>query len=463
MHKKKKIQDFDFSYTLMKILVDNNFRQYYRKVHVEGMENIPQDKRVILAPNHQNALMDALVILMTQKGQPVYLARADVFKNKRVAKILEWLNIVPIYRIRDGRDELGKNNEVFDLAVDVLRDKVTLCLMPEGAQSCKRMLLPLVKGMFRIAFSAQEGLEPEEVVIVPVGIEYEDYVQMGVDVSVRFGKSISIMDYMPQYREHQPIAMNRLRRDLSEGISALIQNIRSETYYDDFYGISLIAQDALCVKEKHRKRFFSLLDTRQKISATLDAEEKNHPDAIEKLCSNHADYRKKLSALGLKDFVFGRPQKALWSWTKGLLLLLTLPLFIAGWVANFIPSFFPRRIVKKLKSDQFRSSFHVVLRLISYPVYYLLVITALSIIFKSLLIVVVACVSSLLLSRFVLYYRLGFRDISHRIRTFLKKMKNPQEISSLRQQRKDIVDEVVRMVEERFPSVNLKGCHSAIF
>ena len=443
MSKKKKIQDFDFSYTLMKILVDNNFRQYYRKVHVEGLENIPQDKRVILAPNHQNALMDALVILMTQKGQPVYLARSDVFKNKHAAKILEWLNIAPIYRMRDGREELGKNNEIFDLAIDVLRDKVTLCLMPEGVQSCKRTLLPLVKGMFRIAFSAQEGLEPEEVVIVPVGIEYEDYVRTGDDVSVRFGKPISIMDYMPQYREHQAVAMNHLRRDLSEGMSALIQNIRSETFYDDFYGISLIAQDALCVKEKRRDRFFSLLDTRQKISAVLDAEEQNNPDAVQKLCSNYADYRKKLSSLKLKDFVFGHPQKTLWSWTKGLLLLLALPFFIAGWVANFIPSFVPRKIVSRLKSDQFRSSFHIVLRLISYPVYYILVITALSIIFKDFLIVAIASVASLLLSRFVLYYRIWFCDISQRIRAWMKKVKNPQEMASLKQQRKDIVAEVM--------------------
>ena len=323
MHKKKKIQDFDFSYALMKILVDHTFRQYYRNVYVEGLENIPRDKRVILAPNHQNALMDALLILMTQKGQPVYLARADVFKNKRVAKILEWLNMAPVYRMRDGREELEKNNEIFDFAIDVLRDKVTLCLMPEGVQSCKRTLLPLVKGVFRIAFSAQEGLEPEEVVIVPVGIEYEDYVRQGVDISIHFGKPISVLNYIPQYREHQAVAINHLRRDLSEGMSAMIQNIRSQQFYDDFYGISLIAQDALCVKEKRRKRAFSLLDTRQKISATLDAEEQNNPDAIQKLCSSHADYRKKLSLLGLKDFVFGRPQKALWSWTKGLFLLLT--------------------------------------------------------------------------------------------------------------------------------------------
>ena len=447
MHKKKKVQDFDFVYSFLKWLVKLFFRQYYRKIHIEGRKNIPRDKRVILAPNHQNALMDGLAMIITQKGQPVFLARADIFKNKKAAWMLEGLNILPVYRIRDGRDELGKNAEIFETAVDVLRDKVTLCLMPEGVQSFKRTLLPLVKGMFRIAFSAQEDFEPEEVVIVPVGIEYDDYIHQGGDMSIRFGKPIPIMDYMPLYRENQAVAMNHLRRDLSENISSLIQNIQSKTFYDDFYGISLMAQNEVCTKEKHRNRFFSLLEARKKISVALDAEEQNHPDVVQHLCSEHADYRKKLSSFQLKDFVFGRPQKALWSWTKGLLLLLTLPLFVAGWTANFIPSFFPRLLAnRKIKNNHFKSSFHVVLRLIIYPLYYILVITALGIIFKPFWVVALSCAAALLLSRFVLYYRLGFNDIYYRIRLFLKKMKYPKEIISLKQQRTAIVDGVVKMV-----------------
>jgi hypothetical protein len=253
------------------------------------------------------------------------------------------------------------------------------------------------------------------------------------------------MDYMSLYRENQPVALNRLRKDLSESINALIQNVRSQTFYDDFYGISLISQEAVCTKEKHQKRFFSLLEARRKITMALDAEEQNHPDDIQRLCNNHVDYRKKLSALRLKDFVFGRAQKA-WSWTKGLLLLLTLPLFAVGYVANFIPSFFPRLIVNRLKNDHFKSSFRVVLQLILYMVYYILVITALSIIFKSLLFVAIACTASLLLSRFVFFYRLWFREISHRIRFFFIKTKHSKEVNVLKQQRKDIVDEVIRMV-----------------
>ncbi|MCL2040600.1 MAG: 1-acyl-sn-glycerol-3-phosphate acyltransferase [Bacteroidales bacterium] len=447
MRKKKKIQDYEFSYAVMKIHVDSSFRQYFRKIYVEGLENIPQDKRVIIAPNHQNALMDALAVLMTQKGQPVFLARSDVFKNKKVARILHWLNILPVYRMRDGRDELGKNSEIFDLSIDVLRDKVTLCLMPEGQQSFKRTLLPLVKGMFRIAFSAQEEVEPDEVVIVPLGIEYDEYVHPGGDLSMRFGKPIPVMDYMPLYRENQAVALNRIKQDVSDGLDVLIQNIRSQTHYDEFYSLSLMAQDTVCTKKEGQKRAFARLDARQKISMALDAEEQTHPVAIQQLCSKHADYQKKLSSFRLKDFVFGHPQRAAWTLTKGLLLLLTLPFFVAGWAANFIPSFFSNLMAKRFKNDFYKSTVNIVMRIALYPIYYLLIIIALSFIFKSVLIVVIACVASLLLSRFVFFYRLWVKDAWGRIRFLWRRMRNGKEMARLAQLRKGIVTEVVGMVK----------------
>ena len=255
------------------------------------------------------------------------------------------------------------------------------------------------------------------------------------------------MDYMPLYRENQAVALNRLKQDVSDNIGALMQNIRSTTYYDDFYSLSLMAQDAVCTKEKHRKRAFARLDARQKISTTLDAEEQTNPEAIQHLCSKHADYQKKLSSFRLKDFVFRRPQTAAWTLTKGLLLLLTLPFFIAGWAANFIPSFFPSLIANRVAHDHFKSSFNIVLRIAMYLVYYILIIIALSIIFKSLLIVVLACAASLLLSRFVFFYRLWVKDALGRIRFLWRRMRNGKEMDWLVQQRKEIVAEVVGMIK----------------
>ena len=100
---KENIEKYSARYALLKSAAGfwhNNV--FYRKVIVLGRENINPDDPLIFAPNHQNALMDALAVLFTHKGQPVFLARADIFKRKTIAAILYFLKILPVYRIREG-------------------------------------------------------------------------------------------------------------------------------------------------------------------------------------------------------------------------------------------------------------------------------------------------------------------------------------------------------------------------
>src|SRR5665811_1721793 len=82
-------------------------RIYYKRITVVGYEKIPVKTPVIFAPNHQNALMDAFAVMFPARKHVVFMARADIFKKPAIAKILNMLQILPIYRIRDGYGELG--------------------------------------------------------------------------------------------------------------------------------------------------------------------------------------------------------------------------------------------------------------------------------------------------------------------------------------------------------------------
>ena len=124
MSKAKKIQDYDFWYDVLRYYVDFGLKLSYRHIKYVNKERIPQDGAIIYAPNHTNALMDALVILAMDHKAKVFVARADIFKKPILAKIFRWLKIMPIMRMRDGADEVRKNNETIEKAVDVLRDKV---------------------------------------------------------------------------------------------------------------------------------------------------------------------------------------------------------------------------------------------------------------------------------------------------------------------------------------------------
>ena len=121
------------------------FKLAYRRVQYHGKENIPQDGAIIYAPNHSNTLMDALAVLAIDEHAKVFVARADVFKHPVILKFLTFLKMLPINRIRDGRAGLTQNEEINDLVVDVLRDKVPFCILPEGKHRTMHSLMLFFK------------------------------------------------------------------------------------------------------------------------------------------------------------------------------------------------------------------------------------------------------------------------------------------------------------------------------
>ena len=120
----KKIQDYDSAYSRLHHYVAFVMKLSYSKIVHVGKENIPTDGAIIFAPNHTNTLMDALVALNIDLNPKVFVARADIFRNRKLAKVLTFLKIMPIMRQRDGFNAVKKNQEIIDKSVDVDRKSV---------------------------------------------------------------------------------------------------------------------------------------------------------------------------------------------------------------------------------------------------------------------------------------------------------------------------------------------------
>jgi hypothetical protein len=73
--------------------------------------------------NHPNGLIDPLVITCNIPRANYYLVRAAVFKNPLVKKMLGYLNLMPVYRIRDGLRNLKKNDAIFNTCFTLLKTK----------------------------------------------------------------------------------------------------------------------------------------------------------------------------------------------------------------------------------------------------------------------------------------------------------------------------------------------------
>lgn len=373
-----KIYDLTVSYRIGRRYVNFAFRNFYSKIVILGKENIPAKGPVIFGPNHQNALMDALLILQTTpwKLSNVFIARGDIFKKGFFTKALRFLKILPAFRRRDGYENLGKNNATFDEAREVLDTDNALCIMPEGNQGDQRKLQALVKGIFRIAFPAQEELgDKKDIKIIPVGIDYSDRVRFGEEVIVNYGSPISVSEYMPQYEENNAIGINLLRDKLSEKMHGQMVDLATEKYYDSFE-TAMYASNTKISEQLYRKNdLVSRFYARQRIAeylVELEAKEPEKAEKLDKLCS---EYRKLKAETKLTDTTLEKPLNFFSFLFQSLILLITLPVFITGFVLNMIPLALPKLIRKKMgvKYDGFFSSFDFVLGILcTFPLFYLI-------------------------------------------------------------------------------------------
>ncbi len=374
---KKAIDRFTIRYTSFKWYVTMTHRLFYRKMQVKFLRNIPRDRPVLLAPNHQNALMDAMGPLLTSRRDPVFLTRADVFNNRFLAGVFRIFKMLPVYRMRDGAAELAKNEAIFQESIGALeRKRSPVCIMPEGNHGDKRRLRTLVKGIFRVAFQAQESYEESPgVVIVPVGIDYSNYSAFRGHMFIQYGKPIEVCEYYAEYRETQPRAMNSLRERLSAELCKYIIDIRSEEYYD----IYMLMRN--CYNKRMRERMgmqkkdlYHRLLADQHMIRELSCVEKEHPEDIESLAEMGREYAEGVQELRMRDWVFSRKRYPIpLLMLAGVGMILLLPVFLYGALTNYILyRLIEKFTASRIKDPQFHSSIKFVMGTFLFPVYYLI-------------------------------------------------------------------------------------------
>ena len=253
-----KIWEKDRLYSFLRPYVDVCTKYSYNKAHVRG--SLPEDGAVIIAANHTSTLMDALVILRTRKKPTVFGARADIFAKPLVARILHFLRILPLARLRDGAKSVLQNLETFEVIDDVLENGVPFCLFPEGRHRPMHSLLPIGKGVARIAFASAAK---RQTYVVPTGIENGSFFRYRYPNTVTFGDPIDVNAFL---KAHEGCTENEtfhaFRQELGKQISSLITYIPDDENYE-------AAWEAVKPKRKPRRLLAALLSPLFLIAAVL--------------------------------------------------------------------------------------------------------------------------------------------------------------------------------------------------
>ncbi|NNK82778.1 MAG: glycerol acyltransferase [Flavobacteriaceae bacterium] len=220
---------------------------YFKTVKVQGLENLPKNKPVLILGNHRNALLDALLIACFTNRFNHFLTRAGVFKKETISKFLMSLQMLPVYRVRDGWGNLTNNNAIFETCTDLLYNNKTVVIFPEGGHNIVRRVRPLSKGFTRIVFDTLEKYPDLDLQLVPVGLNFQNTIGCPDRASIIYGKPIQAKQFVKPIRNNETVV--NLKTTIQSEMAKLTTDIPKDTYQEDLEKLEALNVDYLNPKQ----------------------------------------------------------------------------------------------------------------------------------------------------------------------------------------------------------------------
>lgn len=175
--------------------------------HIEGAENIPQDRALVMASNHRS-YADPVILTMPMKLPVTYMAKEELFKNKLFGWFITKLGAFPVKR---GTGDM----QVIDDAVAILNSGRHLVIFPEGTRSKDGKVGKGKTGVAMIA--AKSGAD-----VLPCGIIFEgEKLHFRSKLTLRFGKVIPASEIAVE--DASPKALKEVKKRIMGEITELVE------------------------------------------------------------------------------------------------------------------------------------------------------------------------------------------------------------------------------------------------
>jgi 1-acyl-sn-glycerol-3-phosphate acyltransferase len=336
-------------YKVLAVIVRWWLSIHYKRIFVGGLENFPAKGPVLMAANHGNAFLDAITVCLSVNRPVWFLARADIFKKNWQKKLLHAIHIIPVYRMRDGMENMEKNNDTFNFCVKLIENNEVILMFPEGNAVPEKRLRSLKKGIARIAFQAAEKLKWEkEIPVISVGINYVNHTQFRTEVMLGFSEPLLIRQFENTYKNEQAQAIRKC-------MIGVENNLRSQMVIVPKQEQDYFAEIALYIARSERT--YKLRKTWYFETDRLATEQITITNFLK---SDSAELRNKLEMFADKSNKAHLPLNLASSEIPKSNLLLIIGGFlpsIIGIILNALPAFCAKKITSKIvKDDQFTSS-----------------------------------------------------------------------------------------------------------
>ncbi|MFH1321795.1 MAG: 1-acyl-sn-glycerol-3-phosphate acyltransferase [Bacteroidota bacterium] len=452
-------------YTLLKIFTRIAIRVFFRRIHFRNIDRIPGNIPVILCTNHQNAFLDALVLVVFIKRATYFLPRGDVFNSPFRRWFFNLVQMIPIYRIEEGADLLHKNEETFQKCFDVLKKKNILHIFPEGICIQERRLRNLRKGAARIALGAEEANNFNlDSAIVCAGINYSKPYKFRSDLFINYSNPVKVLQFREIYLENKALGINAFNDHVAKVLKRLMVHVEDKSTdqlvekIEVLYKSQLMSEFIMSSKNPGHDFLIS-----KGIARAVNYFHKYEPEWVLELKEKINQYFQELKKLNIKDYLIkkrtwdslSRQKVGKGSGTRDfstsflsflkifILLLLGFPFHLLGLMNNYLPCKIPQLIANKvIKRIEYYSSVVLLVGIFSFILYYPVMILLVSLIFKSFWISLIYAIAMPLSG----YYSLSYMDQYSRIRdkwidmSLLRKRK--ENIGELINKRTEIIKEL---------------------
>jgi 1-acyl-sn-glycerol-3-phosphate acyltransferase len=195
---------------------------------------------LLIVANHPDSFFDALIIAAHCKYPVSFLARGDVFTKPWHNFLLRSLNMMPVYRQREGKEHLHKNQNSFDASVEVLKNGGVLLIFIEGTCLNKNEIQPFKKGAARILQQAvAHGISPT---VLPAVITYNGFKHFGKKIFLMLGKNVAATEFFKTNTAYPNAALerNNFNNHVMEEMTSLFKEPPSKKYKRPLYLFPII-------------------------------------------------------------------------------------------------------------------------------------------------------------------------------------------------------------------------------
>ncbi len=221
-------------YSLLRWIAGIALHWFYRDIRVEGAEKIPNDGPLLIAVNHQNALVDSLIVGWIVPHRITMTAKATLTENPLIALLFRVLGVVPLRRVTDetrGSGEVSvdrsRNTGAFREILNVLDHHGSVLIFPEGKSHNELGLEPLKTGLARLALQARNDWSISGLRVLPLGLVFEDKGSPGTIVGAHVGEPIE----MDSWSGTDHVA---LTKEIANRLRQVSADVKLPTVVDDY-------------------------------------------------------------------------------------------------------------------------------------------------------------------------------------------------------------------------------------